>query len=881
MFLYPIKRKRIGGEAQMRKQVKQQMAEVRKSMEELCQVVVTEWKENQEEAAILTLLGECQQLAVEWGESIEKIEGTGTELVHVLEEFCEYVYEVAQAIGKEENSIPQIEKGFQTYLIQMEQALSHLPTTYEFLFLPYKASMWDCMESVWDAARKAPGCKVVAMPIPYYDIQENGTRKVPRYEGRLFPKEIEITDYREYKIEDHLPDAIFIHNPYDEVNLVTSVFPEYYSKNLKPYTDLLVYLPYYVTGGVVPEGHRFLPVHLHMDKMVIQSPKEERFFSQELFQGKLLPLGSPKFDKVVAYEKKKPAIPEEWKEKIEGKKVFFYNTSLSSLLGDCEVALKKMEHVISCFEGREDVVLIWRPHPLSESTLKAMRPAAYQEYQRIQERFLKEKKGILDKTTDASRTIAWCDAYIGEASSSVVHLFGATGKPLFFTNGGITRELTEQERLEPFFGDMVECGGAYWVFLTRFNALCRLDPETDKIHVIDRIPGLPFLRGGQVSSMYAYQDKLILAPGDMDRIVEYEVKTGKFSEYPIPNPQHVGNMGGFLEWGEDYFILPNHYEAVIQYSAKEKKYLFHKGLVDMIKELGLEYQQRRPYFGGCYMDMEKGIVYLSLARFHGVIEWDLKKMYCQLHVVGGEEETYGPLVKVKDQFLIRRYEGMGFLCWNPKTGKTKEIMPKLPEDFVVYRNPMGELYPFSGFYEARDYLLLLPQMGNQIMEVDKETLEIKKFPVDISSHFTEPQTGIFDNRWTGIKNVLCYDIEKARNYELTKLWIITSCDGCFLDIDLETKTYRERKLQLDKEELEKNITLDQCFEEWSIDIPYACAENTYISIPDFINGLVKNQLGNSREIQLKAYAKVAENLDGTCGEKVFQEIYKELECKGI
>ncbi len=165
------------------------------------------------------------------------------------------------------------------------------------------------------------------------------------------------------------------------------------------------------------------------------------------------------------------------------------------------------------------------------------------------------------------------------------------------------------------------------------------------------------------------------------------------------------------------------------------------------------------------------------------------------------------------------------------------------------------------------------------MEVDKETLEIKKFPVDISSHFKEPQAGIFDNRWTGIKNVLCFDIEKARNYELTKLWIVTSCDGCFLEIDLGTRTYQERKLKLDKEGLEKFITLDQCFEEWSIDIPYACAENSYISIPDFIDGVVKDQLGNSKEIQLKAYAKVAENLDGTCGEKVFKEIYKELEMK--
>lgn len=52
-------------------------------------------------------------------------------------------------------------------------------------------------------------------------------------EGAQYPKNIEITRYQEYNLEERHPDAIYIHNPYDDLNNVTS-FPEYYfCRNIK------------------------------------------------------------------------------------------------------------------------------------------------------------------------------------------------------------------------------------------------------------------------------------------------------------------------------------------------------------------------------------------------------------------------------------------------------------------------------------------------------------------------------------------------------------------------------------------------------------------------------------------------------------------------
>lgn len=41
-------------------------------------------------------------------------------------------------------------------------------------FFPYKASMWDSLESIYLAAAKDPACDVSVVPIPYYTLSENG-----------------------------------------------------------------------------------------------------------------------------------------------------------------------------------------------------------------------------------------------------------------------------------------------------------------------------------------------------------------------------------------------------------------------------------------------------------------------------------------------------------------------------------------------------------------------------------------------------------------------------------------------------------------------------------------------------------------------------------
>ena len=305
------------------------------------------------------------------------------------------------------------------------------------------------------------------IPIPYYDRNPDGSFGEIHYEGALYPEYVPITHYEAYNLEEHHPDMIYIHNPYDGQNLVTSVHPFFYSKNLKQFTEELVYIPYFILGEISPDNQGAVegikhfcttPGVYNADKVILQSEDmrqvyinvltEEMLKSQgrrnekeirRYWENKIDGSGSPKFDKALNTKKETLEIPEQWKriiEKPDGtwKKILLYNTSVVTLLQDNERALRKMEDVFHIFyENRNDLALLWRPHPLLESTLISMRPQLLEEYKRIRDKYIKDGWGIYDDTADLDRAIVLCDGYYGDGSS-LVELCRKMNKPIMIQN---------------------------------------------------------------------------------------------------------------------------------------------------------------------------------------------------------------------------------------------------------------------------------------------------------------------------------------------------------------------------------------------------------------------------------------------------------------
>lgn len=409
------------------------------------------------EEGVLQLLADCQDTAILMGTEIEEVYGEGTDSVARLEEYCESLYEMTLVV-KHPIKRKEMQKALANHLRKIRRAISdEVPDRLEVVFLPYKASMWDSLESVWMAADEDEECDAYVIPIPYYDKNPDGSFKEIHYEGDEYPDYVPITHYKDYDFTKRHPDIIFIHNPYDDYNYVTSVEPFFYTKNLKNFTNKLVYIPYFVLGEPDPDDpdvgkniEHFItaPGVLHADQVIVQSENmrkvyvdvlteytKEQGFTRKFWEDRILGLGSPKMDKVLRTRKENVKVPEEWrhiieKESGEWKKIILYNNSVTALLQNDEKMIRKMKDVFRIFkENREEVALLWRPHPLIKATIESMRPLLWIEYQKLVEWYRKEGWGIYDDTADLDRAIALCDAYYGD-HSSLVQLCQEAGKPV-------------------------------------------------------------------------------------------------------------------------------------------------------------------------------------------------------------------------------------------------------------------------------------------------------------------------------------------------------------------------------------------------------------------------------------------------------------------
>ena len=411
--------------------------------------------------AAINLLVDCQEGAISLGSLIEATEGEGFVTISLLEEYCELVYQFHEGLaGGEDVTAAKVYKLLRNQAIKIGNSVRNdIKIRKEVVFLPYKASMWDSLESVWKAADEDPDCDAYVVPIPYYDKNPDGSFREMHYEGNLYPKDVPVTGYQDYDFAERRPDIIFIHNPYDEYNYVTSVHPDFYSYKLKEYTEKLVYIPYYILAEPDPDNKDDLegmahfctaPAVQHADQVIVQSEAMREAYIKILTKAygqdtkaswvkKILGTGSPKVDKVLNTRKEDLDIPAEWLKIIQKpdgswKKIILYNTSVTALLKHDDKMLEKMQYVFRVFkENQDEVALLWRPHPLIQATIESMRPQLWAEYRKLREQYRAEGWGIYDDSADLDRAVVASDAYYGDASS-IVQLCQKVGMPIMMQN---------------------------------------------------------------------------------------------------------------------------------------------------------------------------------------------------------------------------------------------------------------------------------------------------------------------------------------------------------------------------------------------------------------------------------------------------------------
>lgn len=442
------------------------------------------------------LLKQCQQVAIEIGTDIERCEGQGIITVSYLEEYCEVIYKIYSNIRKID--ILKQHKLLEKAIIKINNSIKYdiANSKPEMVFFPYKASMWDSLESIWLSAKKSGKYDCHVVPIPYYDKDKMGNFTVMHYEGKDFPDYVQIEAWEDYNIDNIQPDIAIIHNPYDNTNYVTSVHPDYYAKELKKKAGMLIYCPYFLSRENVKEELCVNPGIMYSDYVFVQSEHIRKQYIQyyNLFDKKydikgilgqadkkFIALGSPKIDKIRFFDKNDNILPEEWKELIKDKKIVLYNTHLSEVLSYGEKFFNKLKWVFDYFKTNKNYILWWRPHPLSKETILSIKPQMLQRYEKIVQQYKLENFGIYDDTPDVTRAIGYADIYYG-SESSLVPMFGITGKPIIIHNINCIKDLGKQnlysERLEYIF--CTKYNNKLYMFINEINALVSFHIENKK-----------------------------------------------------------------------------------------------------------------------------------------------------------------------------------------------------------------------------------------------------------------------------------------------------------------------------------------------------------------------------------------------------------------
>ncbi|WP_312503636.1 hypothetical protein [Lacrimispora sp.] len=842
----------------MRTFIKEQLMGLLDSMEQL----QTSLPVMIDKERIIQALMDCQEAAVAIGETLERDSSAHESIVSLLEEYCEEAFYLSES---QEESIRQEKVSVLDKLInRVKTLLVEISPTYHMVFMPYKASMWDSLESIWRACKEDKRCECYVMPIPYYEFNSKTNRWIYHYDGDQFSEEIPVVHYHDYSLELNRPDVAYIHNPYDDCNLITRVDYKFYSEELKQHIRKLVYVPYYVTGGFISKEHLELPVYQHMDYMVVQSEYAKSFCVGMYYHDRILPLGSPKLDQVIRLCHEGSAIPEPWKPLLNGKKILMLNTSIGCFLQEGILYLQKIKNICEIMNSQEQVALIWRPHPLLVATIKSMRPDLLAEYISLKEYFIVHKIGLLDETPDISRAVAISDGYIGEESTSVVNLFGAAGKPIFILNNHITNAFTEEEKRIFHITDMVKHVDKIWFTTNRYNALVCMEDSERKMHYVDRVKEQPKWYGAY-PFLAKSGDRLFLSPNVAGRPAVYDTGSQKMELIGEENMAESAKFGQIVAYGNRVFYLPVIDDYIAEFNSDTREWKYHS---ECIQELNKENAAGREVTFRCSVCSKD--IWISATYTNCILRFDMEDGTYAICPVGNKENGYSGIIAEERYLWLAEVNSGNIIRWDRCSGKVKTY--HMPEGFRSWPGTIqGRNLPHKSLIDMGKWVVTVPGYSNCMVKLDKTTGETALLIGDFWKKAEEKANGYNPEFF------LSSDFGAKMDQDV--IIVQRNCDDAAAMIHVEDETYEMFYPTLTEKDFTKLTEGEDGFEKMEKKSGFFRRESRIFSFEGFLEDLVHDRLNDVRVRQLEELSTLAANLDGTCGENVHEYMMAVLDNK--
>lgn len=258
------------------------------------------------------------------------------------------------------------------------------------------------------------------------------------------------------------------------------------------------------------------------------------------------------------------------------KKVILLNTHLDNIINATDRVIDKLESIYYMFKKRDDIILLWRPHPLSISTIKSMHPELLSDYCKFVECLKNDPDVIYDDSADLNRAIAISDAYLGDYSSLVL-VYGVSGKPMMIMEpmkNAVLKERVIWFTAGVIFGEWIYFSAYY------FNGFFKKSLTSGEIVFLGHFNTEALYAAHLHLYAFAYGDTCWFIPREGEYITLVNLRTMKMKALKLPSDCKVlegtVKFRNLIEDGNNVWLLPGGCDSVIK--------------LDLIKELVTAYK---------------------------------------------------------------------------------------------------------------------------------------------------------------------------------------------------------------------------------------------------------------------------------------------------
>lgn len=427
---------------------------------------------------IIVSLSECQQLLVDMGTLIENVKGEDSSkpIIEIIQNFCDELFDLYNLITTHNSGNSELtnskDKSFSygeklIYKIGIikkcfkettEIIEKHIINREEILFLTIGPKEWNGFKNLYEQLLMEDRADICVVPLPLLfkdyvgQIYASDDEIIANTHLDDYPENVKLSLWTDYNLALHHPEKIYIQSPYDGENPCLTVPPNYYAKDLRNYTERLIYIPPFKTDEFKEKDYTDFynlkhyvtaPGVIYSDEVIVQSDNIREQYIKKLisFSG-----GETKDAWIKKIKVDNQQIKGSGKRTEKKKKIFYLiglnelsennKTNAEAVISDSskDNIIEKIKLRIELFnKNKEDV-----------ETMVGFYPPDLNTWNNVSSRKTKELTDLLSSygyeyimpeldNTELEKIVAEYDAYYG-SPSPLVTIFSYNKKPVMIAD---------------------------------------------------------------------------------------------------------------------------------------------------------------------------------------------------------------------------------------------------------------------------------------------------------------------------------------------------------------------------------------------------------------------------------------------------------------